>query len=65
MEEMLSEVQYCQKIIATKFKKPLKMSDKDEQYFQAAEECHICGKNYGDKDVRLRDHCDITGQYRG
>ena len=34
MQEMLKEVQYCQKTIATKFKKPLKMSDKDEQHFQ-------------------------------
>ena len=27
MQEMLKEVQYCQKTIATKFKKPLKMSE--------------------------------------
>ena len=33
---MLKEVQYCQKTIATKFEKPLKMSDKDEQHFQEA-----------------------------
>ena len=33
---MLTEVQYCQKIIATKFKKPLKMSVEDEQHFQAS-----------------------------
>ena len=36
VEEMLKEVQYCQKIIATKFKKPLMMSDEDEQHFQAS-----------------------------
>ena len=36
MKEMLSEVQHCQKIIATKFKKPLQMTDEDEQHFQAA-----------------------------
>lgn len=35
MQEMVKEVQYCQKTIATKFKKPLKMSDEDEQHFQA------------------------------
>lgn len=41
MQEMLKEVQYFQNTIATKFKKPLEMSDKDEQHFQEASECHI------------------------
>ena len=65
MEEMLKEVQYCEKIIKTKFKKPLKMSSEDEQNFNAAKECHICGKKYTNEDIRVRDHCHITGQYRG
>ena len=25
----------------------------------------ICGKKYTNKDIRVRDHCHITGQYRG
>ena len=27
--------------------------------------CHICGKKYTNKDIRVRDNCHITGQYRG
>ena len=27
--------------------------------------CHICGKKYTDKDVRVRDHCHITRKFRG
>ena len=65
MEQMLSEVQYCQKIISTKFNKPLQMTDEDEQQFKAAEECHICGKKYKETDIRVRNHCHITGQYSG
>ena len=65
MEQMLSEVQYCQKIISTKFNKPLQMTDEDEQQYKAAEECHICGKKYKETDIRVRNHCHITGQYRG
>ena len=57
---MLNEVQYCQKIIETKFKEPLKMSDKDEKHFNATYECHICGVKYTSKDIRVRDHCHIT-----
>ena len=65
---MLKEMQYCQKTIATfctKFKKPLKMSDEDQQHFQATKECHICNQTYTNKDIRVRDHCHITGNYRG
>ena len=27
--------------------------------------CHICGEKYTHKDVRVRDHCHITGKFRG
>ena len=27
--------------------------------------CHICGEKYTDKDVHIRDHCHITGKFRG
>ena len=27
--------------------------------------CYICGEKYTDKDVRVRDHCHITGKFRG
>ena len=65
MQQMLSEVQYCQKIISTKFKKPLNMSNEEEQMFKTAVECHICGQQYKETGIRVRDHCHITGQYRG
>ena len=29
------------------------------------DKCHICGKKYSNKDVRVRDHCHITGKFRG
>ena len=63
--DMLSEVEYCQKMIATEFQKPLQMTDEEEELLKVAEECHICGKKYLDNEVRVRDHCHITGQYRG
>ena len=65
MLDMLSEVEYCQKMIATDFQKPLQMTDEEEELFKTAEECHICRKKYLDTEVRVRDHCHITGQYRG
>ena len=38
------------------------MTDDDEPDFKQAKECHICGCKYGEKDIRKRDHCHITGK---
>ena len=62
---MLEEVNYCKNIIKKEFNKPLIMTKEDKEDFQKAEKCYICGKNYTDKDIRVRDHCHITGRYRG
>ena len=29
------------------------------------DKCYICDKEYTDKDVHVRDHCHITGKFRG
>ena len=62
---MLEEVDYCKDIVKREFNKPLKMTDDDELCFRLEEKCHICNKKYTDKDIRVRDHCHITGKYRG
>ena len=65
MEAMLDEVKYCKKIIKKYFNKPLRMTKDDEDKFQKADKCHICEKKYKKTDARVRDHCHITGFYRG
>ena len=65
MEAMLEEVKYCKKVIKKEFNKPLRMTKDDEEKFQKAKESHICNKKYNDKDIQVRDHCHITGKYRG
>ena len=45
MLDMLSGVEYCQKIIATEFQKPLQMTDEEEELFKAAEEATSVGGN--------------------
>ena len=65
MEKMLEEVKYCKHIMKKEFNKPLIMTKDDEDKFQKAQECHICNKQYTKKDIRVRDHCHITGKYRG
>ena len=65
MEKMLEEVKYCKTVIKKHFNKPLVMTEVDEQHFKTMDGCHICGEKYTDKDVRVRDHCHITGKFRG
>ena len=65
MEKMLEEVEYCKAVIKKHFNKPLVMTEVDEQHFKTMDGCHICGEKYTDKDVRVRDHCHITGRFRG
>ena len=61
---MLDEAQYCKGIVKKRFNKPLKMTENDELCFKLTDKCHICGETYTDKDVRVRDHCHITGKFR-
>ena len=65
MERMLEEVKYCKKTMKKCFNKPLKMTNYDVDKFEKATECHICNKQYTEKDIQVRDHCHITGKYRG
>ena len=64
MEKMLEEVEYCKAVIKKCFNKPLVMTE-DEQSFRTMDGCHICREKYTDKDVHVRDHCHITGKFRG
>ena len=65
MEKMIEEVEWCKTIIKTHFNKPLSMTEKNKLDFESSNNCHICKKRYSEKDIRVRDHCHITGNYRG
>ena len=65
MKCMFEEVKNCQSIIRDNFNKPLKMTKKNEKAFKKATHCHICEKKYKVDDVPVRDHCHVTGKYRG
>ena len=65
MEKMLEEVKYCKNVMKKEFNKPLRMTDDDELCFKLSNKCYICNNKYTEKDIRVRDHCHITGKYRG
>ena len=41
------------------------MSAEEEERFQLTDSCWICDKLFGVGDDNVRDHCHITGKYRG
>ena len=46
------------------FNKILLMSEEEEQ-FQSRYKCWICEKLIDDDDEKVRDHCHVTGKFRG
>ena len=46
------------------FKKP-RLSLHDWSQFKDAKQCHFCNKEFSEDDVKVRDHCHVTGQFRG
>ena len=50
-------------IITNHFNKKLKMTIEDENNYQNIKDCWICNEKL-DKN-KVRDHCRITGKYRG
>ena len=37
----------------------------EREKFSSATHCHICEKPFDQDDTRVRDHCHLTGRYRG
>ena len=63
-------IQYLQReedeILDTLYRyKPLKMTEKDWDVFLKSDTCHICNKKIAKNTIRVRDHCHITGLFRG
>ena len=47
------------------FNKNLVMTEEEEHLFQQSNTCWICKKFIDNDDEKVRDHCLITGKYRG
>ena len=65
IENLLEEQKEIKKIIKQNFNKKMIISKKEQNDFENAKSCHICNKEYNNEDVPVRDHCQVTGKYRG
>ncbi|XP_033731744.1 uncharacterized protein LOC117321436 [Pecten maximus] len=45
--------------------KPMVLTPEEQIEFEKNNQCHICGKHFTEKSKRVRDHCNLTGKFRG
>ena len=64
IKAILEEYEYCKKMIKKHFNKNLIISAEEER-FQLTNSCWIYDKLFNVEDDKVRDHCHITGKYRG
>ena len=62
---MLEEYEYCSNVMKEYFNKNLIMSAEEEEMFQSSNKCWICNKLFDLVDEKVRDHCHISGKFRG
>ena len=65
IEAILKKYEYCKKVMIKHFNKNLIMSEEEEEQFQSSNSCWICEKLIDDDDEKVRDHCHLTGRFRG
>ena len=47
------------------FNKNLIMTEEEENVFQKSNNCWICKKFINNNEEKVRDHCHVTGKFRG
>ena len=65
IKSILNENNYCRKVMKKCFCRNLIMSAEEEERFKQSSICWICGKLFEISDGNVRDHCHISGKYRG
>ena len=65
IEWIFEQQKYCNQIINKHFNKKIKMTIKDENNYQNSQNCWICNEKINKDKDKVRDHCHITGKYRG
>ena len=62
---ILAEYEYSRRVCRDNFNKRLIMSAEEEEMFQNACSCWICGKLFDLMDEKVSDHCHISGKFKG
>ena len=65
IKAILEEYKYFKKVMKKHFNKNVIISEKEEHLFQQRNSCWICEKLIDNDDEKVRDHCHVTGKFRG
>ena len=65
IKAILKEYKYYTKVMNKHFNKNLIMSKKEEHLFQQSNSRWICKRLIDNDEEKVRDHCHITGKFRG
>ena len=62
---MIKASRYSSDVMKKHFRKELGMTKIDHEDFGNSNKCWICDNDYVNNDIKVRDHCHMTGKYRG
>ena len=65
ISNMIEESKYCSDVIKKRFNKELVMTKRNNEYFENSTKRWFCDNDYNDDDVKVRNHCHITGKCKG
>ena len=62
---LVEESKYCNELMNKNFNKKLVKTKEDNEDFKNSTKSWICDNDYTNNDIKVRDHCHITGKYTG
>ena len=62
---MIEESKYYSYVMKKNFNKKHVMTNKDNENFKSSPKSWICDNDYVVTDIKVNDHCHITGKYGG
>ena len=62
---MIEESKYCSEVIKNILAKEFVITKKDNENLKNSAKYWICGNDYVDNDVKVRDQCHTTEKYKG
>ena len=64
INSIIRESKYCSKAMKKHFNEQLVTTERNNNKFTNSIKCWIYDHDYVDNDVKLKDHCHVTGKYR-
>ena len=64
INRMFEESKYCNEVMKKHFNKELVMTKEDNENFRNSSKFQICDNDYIKGEVKVGDHCHISGKYR-